>query len=273
MDGTFQTCPHLFYQIFSLHGFKNGKQFPLVYALLPDKSRQTYSRLLELVKRKTVSLELNLSPSKFLGDFELAIKQAVDLCFPLADFKGCYFHFSQALMRKFQALGLRVAYRSDEEAKQFLRTTAALAFVPIRFVRLAWQGIKASAPTHLPRIEEFVEYFESTWLVGNFPVQMWNVYENEDYRTNNHLEGWHKRLKCLVGKSHPNIYEFVEVMKKEQTATEVLMLQLSAGASAPKRSAKSITMDKKIKELKDRFEKNSVSLEEYLHGVSHHTSL
>ena len=172
VDGTFQTCPHLFYQIFSLHGFKNGKQFPLVYALLPDKSRQTYSRLLELVKRKTVSLELNLSPSKFLGDFELAIKQAVDLCFPLADFKGCYFHFSQALMRKFQALGLQVAYRSDEEAKQFLRTTAALAFVPIRFVRLAWQGIKASAPTHLPRIEEFVEYFESTWLVGNFPVQM-----------------------------------------------------------------------------------------------------
>ena len=136
-----------------------------MYALLPDKSRQTYSRLLELVKRKTVSLELNLSPSKFLGDFKLAIKQAVDLCFPLADFKGCYFHFSQALMRKFQALGYRyIAYRSDEEAKQFLRTTAALAFVPIRFVRLAWQGIKASAPTHLPRIEEFVEYFESTWL-------------------------------------------------------------------------------------------------------------
>ena len=105
---------------FLCHGFKNGKQFPLVYALLPDKSRQTYSRLLELVKRKTVSLELNLSPSKFLGDFELAIKQAVDLCFPLADFKGCYFHFSQALMRKFQALGLQVACRSDEAFKSIL---------------------------------------------------------------------------------------------------------------------------------------------------------
>ena len=34
-------------------------------------------------------------------------------------------------MRKFQALGLQVAYRSDEEAKQFLRATPALAFVPI----------------------------------------------------------------------------------------------------------------------------------------------
>ena len=190
VDGTFQTCP-LFYQIFSLHGFKNEKQFPLVYALLPDNTHQTYSRLLELIKQKTVSLGFNLAPSRFLGDFELAIKQAVDLRFPLADFKGCYFHFSQALMRKFQALGLQMEYRNDDEAKQFLRTTAALAFVPTRFMRLAWQGIKFSTPAHLPRIEESVEYFETTWLVGNFPVQMWNVYKNEDYQTNKKISSSH----------------------------------------------------------------------------------
>lgn len=157
---------------------KMGGSFLLyIYALLPDKTHQTYSRLLELIKQKTVSLGFNLAPSRFLGDFELAIKQAVDLCFSLADFKGCYFHFSQVLMRKFQALGLQMEYRNDDEAKWFFHTTAALAFVPTRFARLAWQGIKSSTPAHLPRIEEFVEYFETTWLVGNFPVQMWNVYE------------------------------------------------------------------------------------------------
>ena len=273
VDGTFRTCPTLFYQIFSLHGFKNGKQFPLVYALLPDKTRQTYSRLFELVKQKVVSFGLSLDPSKFLGDFELAIKQSVDLTFPLAEFKGCYFHFTQALMRKFQTIGLQVAYRSDEEAKQFLRKTAALAFVPTKFVRLAWQGIKASAPSHLPRIEEFIEYFESTWLVGSFPLSMWNIHDNDEYRTNNHVEGWHKRLKSLVGKAHPNIYEFVEVIKKEQTATEILIAQLGAGATVPKRSSKTIVTDKKIKELRDRFDQNDISVEEYLHGVSYHISL
>ena len=199
-----------------------------------------------------------------MGDFELAIKQAVDLSFPMSNFKGCYFHFSQAIMRKFQALGLQMAYRNNEEAKRFLRKTAGLAFVPIRFVRLACQGVKASVPAHLQRIEEFVEYFESTWLVGSFPLQMWNVHENQDYRTNNHLEGWHKRLKNLVGKAHPNIYEFVEVIKKEQTATEILLVQLGAGARVPKRSAQAITTDRKIKELKKRFAENSISLDEYL---------
>ena len=174
-----------------------------------------------------------LSSNCLLASFLEAVKQAVDLCFPLADFKGCYFHFSQALMQKFQALGLQVAYRSDEETKQFLRTTAALAFVPIRFVRLAWQGIKASTPTHLPRIEEFVEYLESTWLIGNFPVQMWNVYENEDCRTNNHLEEWHKQLKCLVGKSHP----------------------AECWSKCSKKIGQIYHHGQKIKELEDRFEK------------------
>ena len=31
MDGTFQICPRLFYQVFTIHAFKHGQQFPLVY--------------------------------------------------------------------------------------------------------------------------------------------------------------------------------------------------------------------------------------------------
>ena len=37
VDGTFETCPHLFYQIFSIHIIKYGQTFPMVYALLPNK--------------------------------------------------------------------------------------------------------------------------------------------------------------------------------------------------------------------------------------------
>ena len=40
--------------------------------------------------------------------------------------------------------------------------------------------------------------------------------------TNNHVEGWHSRLKKVVGKVHPNIFEIVEAFKKEQASTEVL---------------------------------------------------
>ena len=107
VDGTFQTCSSLFYQVFIIHAFKNGRQFPLVYALLPNKSRATYVKAFDLVKQKAHSFE----PQITLSDVELAIKQAVELSFPTTDFRGCYYHFSQALMRKFQNIGLQVAYR------------------------------------------------------------------------------------------------------------------------------------------------------------------
>ncbi len=60
--------------------------------------------------------------------------------------------------------------------------------------------------------------------------KIWSVNQNNSFRTNNHLEGWHNRLKRVIGKAHPNVYEFVEVIQKEQTATEVFLTQLEAGA-------------------------------------------
>ena len=97
VDGTFSTCPHLFYQIFTFHAFRHGKQFPLVYCLLPNKRCETYIRSFEIVKQKAEHLELNLNPDVVLSDFELAISQAAQLVFPRSEFKGCLYHFCQAL--------------------------------------------------------------------------------------------------------------------------------------------------------------------------------
>ena len=38
---------------------------------------------------------------------------------------------------------------------------------------------------------------------------MWNVFESGSVRTNNHVEGWHSRLKKVVWKAHSNIFEIV----------------------------------------------------------------
>ena len=82
------------------------------------------------------------------------------------------------------------------------------------------------------RVQEFITYYEETWLVGNYPLPLWNVFESGSVCTNNHVEGWHSRLK-VVGKAHPNIFEIVEVFK-EQASTEVSLAQLSAGAAPPR---------------------------------------
>ena len=71
----------------------------------------------------------------------------------------------------------------------------------------------------------------------------------------------------------PNIYEFVEVIQKEQTATEVFVLQLKAGARPPRRALKAINRDRKIQELKECFDTNKITLEEYVQGMSAHTNV
>ncbi len=50
MDGTFDVSPRIFHQLFSIHGFVNEKQLPLIYALLPNKSVTTYKALFRAVR-------------------------------------------------------------------------------------------------------------------------------------------------------------------------------------------------------------------------------
>ena len=146
-------------------------------------------------------------------------------------------------------------------------------FVPQRFVQLAWQAVKHEAPP-LPRVQEFVTYCEETWLVGNYPLPLWNVFEW--LCTHKQSCGRLARLaqsteEGCIGKAHPNIFEIVEVFKKEQASTEVSLTQLSAGAAPPRRRRRVLLRDRLVTELQQRFTSNSISLEDYLSGVSAHT--
>ena len=47
------------------------------------------------------------------------------------------------------------------------------------------------------------------------------------------IESWHSRLKKIVGKVHPNIFEIIDVMRKEQATTEMKLNQFEAGAMRP----------------------------------------
>ncbi len=81
-------------------------------------------------------------------------------------------------------------------------------YVPVRYVCLTWQAVKAEAP-QIAGVTDFKRYFETTWLAGSYPPSLWNVHNSVSTRTNNHIEGWHSKLKKVVGKAHPNVFEIV----------------------------------------------------------------
>ena len=123
-----------------------------------------------------------------------------------------------------------------------------LAFVPLNFVRVSWDGLKAEMPDD-EWVESFVIYIDQTWINGNFRPRMWNYYAHTGPRTNNHLEGWHNRMKRISRKAHPNLYEILELFQREQAATEVAIQQLEAGGVRKPKRKKVIRCEDKIKSL------------------------
>ena len=76
---------------------------------------------------------------------------------------------------------------------------------------MAWAGLKADKP-QVHGIDDFIAYFERTWLGGHFAPAKWNVYSEEGPRTNNNLERWHSKVKKIAGKNQLNIFEIVELL-------------------------------------------------------------
>ena len=59
-DGTFDTCPPLFTQLYTLHALVDGEIFPLVFVLLPGKSEDIYIRLFNLLKTAYTQRQIRL---------------------------------------------------------------------------------------------------------------------------------------------------------------------------------------------------------------------
>jgi len=49
VDGTFEYCAKHFYQLFSFHGYKDNSYVPLVFSLLQDKQKSTYTQTLSFI--------------------------------------------------------------------------------------------------------------------------------------------------------------------------------------------------------------------------------
>ena len=144
----------------------------------------------------------------------------------------------------------------------------AVAAQLLQFVRPAWDGI-AQELDEEEGLEGFKTYFHQTWMRGSYQLVLWNYYTYDGPRTNNRLEGWHSRLKRIVKKPHPNIYELIDVFRSEEAATNVTISQLTTGANPPPHKKKYTAIDSRVEKLKDRMHNGQVSINDYIAAIGH----
>ena len=93
LDGTFKSCPSLFYQLYTIHGvYRNCTAVPFVYAYLPRKTKETYLELFTVVRSKVQG-----EPNCIITDFEDAAIAACKEVFIATELNGCLFHLSKSV--------------------------------------------------------------------------------------------------------------------------------------------------------------------------------
>ena len=104
---------------------------------------------------------------------------------------------------------------------------------------MTWSGLKAEKSS-VTRSEEFIDYFERTWLNGQFQLTMWK-----------NLEGWHNKVKMITRKIW---------LKLEQASTEVSIRQLMAGGALRSVPPKQSTKERRIKKIEEKFANGDYTL-------------
>ena len=122
-------------------------------------------------------------------------------------------------------------------------------------------------------------YFHKTYIglnqpdsnVGRalFQIKFWNVNErtkNNEHRTNNQVEGWHRRFQSVLACGNPGFFTCVKALKKEQVNTMDKVNRLQAGFAVQKKKSKYVELNKRLKKIVDEREERTVM--EFLRAIA-----
>jgi hypothetical protein len=122
-------------------------------------------------------------------------------------------------------------------------------------------------------------YFEDTYVGKRirrgrrqplFGHETWNMYQRTvegRHRTNNDIEGWHRGFQETCATVYPNIYRFIESLKKQQGIHNYEITHLIAGNPPNARNKKYAAISARIKKIVDDIENRQ--LIDYLRGIAY----
>ena len=219
-DGTFEFVPSIFAQMYTIHAMNDTTSFPVVFALMEEKTTRAYEILFNVLKDNGVVVNV------FMSDFEKRSRNAVRRIYPDVQVKGCWFHYTQSIMRRVKRVGLQREYASVPFVNVTVRRLFALAFVPEAEVAAAVDmiddEISECGNGHVAgKLNELMIYFKKTWLRKYPPIE-WNQCADCSFRSNNFSESFHAAFSRRFARGHPNIRVAVEALKTVENEVHVL---------------------------------------------------
>ena len=214
--------------------------------------------LYAIVLMKIREIIPEFSPKIAVSDFERAPRKVFSHHFPEINIIGCWFHFTQAIWRKSQLLGLALRYKTDQVFANWLRKLMALPLLPESEILGAFYLLEKEMFYHNEIEDQLIKKLEvcykKTWIIGQQGLSVFSA-ENA---TNDGAEAFHKTLKSVITVHHPNIWKFLSDLNKVILNFELESQRLEQGLEItrkPKRqTSENATRRNKCKHALGQFE-------------------
>ena len=271
VDGTFNVVKPPFTQLWSIHAFVRAdqaiKQVPLAFVLMSSRRFADYRSVLTVVTEKIRSAGHQLAVECVVSDFEAAVWKAVDHVLPQADMRGCAFHWGQAVWRHIQALGYQTAYMNDEPFHSYCRQLLALPCLPSDEIDGMLTELEAEGTTDAQR--QLCSYVRKTWVESTvWPPASWSVYQRR-IRSNNDVEGWHRRLNTKAARGQLNMYLLLDLLASESRLVDIglRILKESTVIRRERRSSRATTA--RLFKIWDRLVSRERTVRQTLRSAAH----
>ncbi|KAJ8309740.1 hypothetical protein KUTeg_011605 [Tegillarca granosa] len=213
IDGTFKVVRHPFVQLHSIHAFlayeDSLKQVPLLFCLMSRRLTSDYNQVSSTDRFRTVTKTRRATVQTAFADFEAAIWKSLRKTIPGIVIRGCNFHWTQAVWRHVQNLGLQTHYCEKGSVHKFVRLLMALPFIPVEHISQRAQDSNSDVLLRL------IRYFENRYVANpKLPIAAWNIFMSA-IKTNNDCEGWHRRLNSVARNGSPPFYVLIPELFQE----------------------------------------------------------
>ncbi|XP_052252121.1 uncharacterized protein LOC127858841 [Dreissena polymorpha] len=233
------------------------------------RSKDDYVQVFRSLRRRLG----DLSVEWIMLDFEAATWQAIREVFPDAVIRGCVFHFTQRIYRKITTEGLSTAYQQHGDKFEFFRKIMSLLYLPVEQIEPAFNRLMEVAEGVGGPVLRVCEYISRTWIHGSVwrPLN-WCVFR-EEVRTNNDLEGWHRRINARACSANLGLYKLANLLREESETVDLHIRLVSQHLLTKIRRKKYVTIHGRLHQAWDDYEEEKLTTTELLRIISHINAL
>ncbi len=152
------------------------------------------------------------------------------------------------------------------EAGQGVQVRQELPYLPHEQIPATFRRLKEQASD--PKLEALMEYMDSTWMSSSvWPVKSWSVFMLPT-RTNNDVEGWHRRLNGRAGRGQLQLYVLLPLLFQEAKLVELQIKLVSENKYKRAQRKRYRQLTGKLFRLWDQYREGEKTVSELLRAIT-----